>query len=138
MKNFTLTHETPAHFVVHNGVSHFHIAQNGIDRPTADKIRALAKGGVIKSQQTPEEAGIEAQAQREADLKQQSPQEKQIESQAQQQDPSDYVKQNNPDKFAAGGKVQHYDEGTPDEPVTNIDPDKAKSISDSFKGALGF
>lgn len=48
MKNFTLIHETPDHFVLHNGKSHFHIAKNGIDVPTADKIRALAEGGKIK------------------------------------------------------------------------------------------
>jgi len=45
MKNFTLVHETPSHFVLHNGVSHFHVAKNGISEPTAIKIRALAKGG---------------------------------------------------------------------------------------------
>jgi hypothetical protein len=102
MKNFTLTHETPSHFVMHNGKSHFHIAKNGLDVPTTDKIRALAKGGKV-TQQTPEEAGIEAQAQREADLKQQSPQEKQIENQAKQ--PTDNVQYNNPEKFAKGGEA---------------------------------
>lgn len=45
MKNFTFVHETPSHFVLHNGRAHFHVAKNGIDEPTADKIRALAKGG---------------------------------------------------------------------------------------------
>ena len=45
MKKFTFQHETPDHFVMHNGVSHFHIAKKGLDIPTADKIRAFANGG---------------------------------------------------------------------------------------------
>lgn len=47
MKNFTLLHETPEHFVLHNGVAHFHVSKRGIDEPTADRIRSLAKGGEV-------------------------------------------------------------------------------------------
>lgn len=151
MSKFTLLHETPDHFVVHNGKASFHVAKKGISEPTADKIRSFANGGrttagditqkenqkgmqkidkKIATQnyadggQTPEEAGIEAQekASRAAQTKQ-SPEEKQIETAA-QPDPTDYVKYNNPEKYDDGGTV------------TNIDPDKAQSISDSFKGAV--
>lgn len=45
MKNFKLVHETPSHFILHNGVSHFHVAKNGIDAPTSDKIRSMCEGG---------------------------------------------------------------------------------------------
>lgn len=45
MSKFTLVHETPDHFVIHNGISHFHVAKKGIDQPTSDKIRSFAQGG---------------------------------------------------------------------------------------------
>lgn len=47
MKNFTLVHETPSHFVLHNGIAKFHVAKHGLDTPTADKIRSLARGGLV-------------------------------------------------------------------------------------------
>jgi hypothetical protein len=96
MKKFTLVHETPDHFVVHNGIAHFHVAKRGIDTPTADKIRMLADGGEIKK--TPYETGVEAQAQQEADEKV-----KKDKKPEDQDEPIDYVKYNNPDKFAKGG-----------------------------------
>jgi len=125
MKNFTLVHETPDHFVLHNGRAHFHVAKSGIDQPTADKIRSLANGGKatagnitqkenqkamnkidkkIASKnyadggmvQSPEEARIEAAE------KARRAQKKQV---ASQDEPFDYVKYNNPDKFAKGGPV---------------------------------
>lgn len=106
MKNFKFVHEAPEHFILHNGKSHFHIAKNGIDVPTTEKIRALAKGGQIQS---PQEAGIEAEEKTKRAQAQQSPEEKQIEADAKQQDPTDYVKYNNPDKFAEGGKLSSSD-----------------------------
>lgn len=45
MKDFKLVHETPDHFVLHNGVAHFHVAKSGITGETAEKIRGLANGG---------------------------------------------------------------------------------------------
>ncbi len=120
MKNFKLVHESPDHFIMHNGVSHFHIAKNGIDRPTADKIRALAKGGQIQS---PQEVGIEAEEKAKRAQAQQSPEEKQVEAEA-KQDPTDYVKHNNPDKFAKGGET------------TNDDP--VQTFQDSFRKATHY
>lgn len=54
MKNFKFVHETPEHFVLHNGKSHFHVAKMGLDQPTADRIRALAEGGEVGKQPLPE------------------------------------------------------------------------------------
>lgn len=155
MKNFTFVHESPSHFILHNGKSHFHIAKNGIDEPTATKIRALANGGRTTAgditqkenqknmhkidaniaaaknyssggpTQSPEEAGIEAEEKTRRAQSKQSPEEKQIESQAKNpQDPIDYVKYNNPDKFADGG------------PATNEDP--VQSFQDSFRKATHY
>lgn len=173
MKKFTLAHESPSHFILHNGKSFFHVAKNGIDTPTADRIRALAKGGKIPVQdpslinndpadnelpekeygiinrdpnqkfkqedgssnvyrtpearpedkskyyelseggkvQSPEEAGIEAEEKtRRAQMKQ-SPEEKQIELQGKPaSDQIDYMRYNNPQKYANGGGVKQEEE----------------------------
>jgi hypothetical protein len=61
MKNYRLIHETPNHFVLHNGIAHFHVAKKGIDEPTMDKIRALADGGEVKDTdlENPPEANLD-------------------------------------------------------------------------------
>jgi len=154
MNKFRFVTETPDHFVLHNSKAHFHIAKNGIDTATADRIRALANGGkatagnITQSEnkknmakidaniaaaknysnggqaQSPEEAGIEAEEKAKRAQSKQSPEEKQVESQAKQQDPMDYVKYNNPDKFADGGEA------------TNEDP--VQSFQDSFRKATHY
>lgn len=101
MKPYKLIHETPDHFVMHNGQAHFHVAKSGIDQPTSDKIRSMSEGGLSQS---PQEAGIEAEEKTRRAQSKQSPEEKQIEADA-QKPVEDYVKYNNPDKFSEGGKL---------------------------------
>lgn len=141
MSKFTLLHETPDHFVLHNGKASFHIAKKGIAEPTADKIRSFANGGRTTAgditqkenqknmhkidkniasakrytdggmTESPEEAGIEAVAQKHAGQSNASDTETEIEAAEQQRranektQPTDYVKYNNPDKFSEGGNV---------------------------------
>jgi hypothetical protein len=47
MSKFTLLHESPDHFILHNGKASFHIAKKGLAEPTADKIRSFVEGGKI-------------------------------------------------------------------------------------------
>lgn len=117
MKNFTLTHETPSHFVLHNGKSHFHIAKNGIDVPTTEKIRALAKGGEVKPEPTPsEQIGIKF-----------DPPQSEI-------GPKDTVIESlPPEQSSIGKRTDNYDEGG-----QVIDPAKAQSAQDSMRKAFGY
>lgn len=113
MKNYTLVKEHPDHFLLHNGVAHFKVAKAGLSEPTADKIRAFSGGGELTRnsthsfyadggpiEKTPYETGIEAQAQKEAEQKAEKDKKP-----ADADQPFDYVKYNNPDKFSEGGKL---------------------------------
>lgn len=41
LKKYKLVHETPAHFVLHDGQSHFHIAKKGLDKEAIGRIKGL-------------------------------------------------------------------------------------------------
>lgn len=45
LKKYRLVHTTPAHFILHDGKAHFHIAKKGLDSAMIDKIQSLYKGG---------------------------------------------------------------------------------------------
>jgi hypothetical protein len=71
MKPYKLIRESPTHFLLHNGVAHFHIAKKGLAEPTADKIRSFAEGGKIERNEIdtePKENKYELPPAPEADL----------------------------------------------------------------------
>jgi len=63
IRKVKLVHETPAHFIMHDGTAHFHIAKKGLDKELIGRIKGFAHGGEypegtsenVKSNFTPEE-----------------------------------------------------------------------------------
>jgi hypothetical protein len=49
IKKYRGVHETPAHFVLHDGKAHFHIAKKGLDKQTVERIQKFYEGGPVKS-----------------------------------------------------------------------------------------
>lgn len=45
LKKIKLVHETPNHFIMHDGNSHFHVAKKGLDSEMVQKIQGFADGG---------------------------------------------------------------------------------------------
>lgn len=170
MSKFTLLHETPDHFVLHNGKASFHVAKKGINEPTADKIRSFADGGAVEQKEsfqlpeppqsnlddiytptplpTPEEEKprkIEMDAQPEQALSKGG---KAVQKMDTGGDVSDVqapnsdntkdipkittVEQPNSENTKGIPHLKTFDDGG----TVTIDPDKAQSVSDSFKGAV--
>lgn len=50
IKKYKLVHETPAHFIMHDGQAHFHIAKKGLDKEIIGKIQGFADGGEVEEQ----------------------------------------------------------------------------------------
>lgn len=45
LKKVKLVHETPSHFIMHDGKTHFHIAKTGLNKEMVEKIQGFAEGG---------------------------------------------------------------------------------------------
>lgn len=48
LKKIKLVHETPNHFIMHDGNTHFHVAKKGLDQDMMQKIQGFSAGGSVK------------------------------------------------------------------------------------------
>lgn len=48
IKKYKILHESPEHFVVHDGTVRFQVAKKGLDKETVSKIQNLAEGGEVE------------------------------------------------------------------------------------------
>lgn len=53
LKKIKMVHETPNHFILHDGASHFHVAKKGLDSDMVKKIQGFKEGGVVKDDENP-------------------------------------------------------------------------------------